>query len=185
LPVFVVTCVVGIEQDGLVWLGGDSSCLDTEGDAVVTQRQSKVFRRGNYVVGFAGSFQVGDLLKYKTDFPKKASQDSHPRMISEAIQEAFKKAKLKTDDWEALIGYGDRLYIVQHDFYCYRHTQPYTAIGAASAVAVALGTLRTLEKAATKKMTGRARVKMALENAATFSSSVRSPWKFTKTLEPK
>jgi hypothetical protein len=152
---------------------------------VVTPRQSKVFRRGHYVVGFAGSFQVGDLLKYKVDFPEKMSVDSHPRLISEAIQEAFQQAKLKTDDWEALVGYGGRLYTVQHDFYCYRHARPYAAIGAGSAVAVALGTLRTLEKKANKKMTGRARVKMALENAAAFSSSVRSPWKFTKTSEPK
>lgn len=177
-----MTCIVGIEHEGLVWLGGDSSCLDTEGDAVVTQRQSKVFRRGSYVVGFAGSFQVGDLLKYKVQFPEKMTQE---RLISEAIQEAFQKAKLKTDDWEALVGYNGKLYTVQHDFYCYRHSRPYAAIGAGSAVAVALGTLRTLEQKAPKKMTGRARLKMALENAATFSSSVRSPWRFTKTAEPK
>ena len=177
-----MTCVVGIERDGIIVLGGDSSCLDDEGDAVVTQRQSKVFRKkSGYVVGFAGSFQVGDLIKYKVDFPTKFTEDNHHRLISEAIQAAFKKAGLKNDDWEALIGFSNRLYIVQHDFYCYRHSRPYAAIGAGAAVAVALGTLSTLEKTGSKKMTGRARLKLALENAQDFSSNVRSPWRFTKT----
>lgn len=181
-----MTCVVGIEIGGLVWLGGDASCLDEEGDAVVTQRQSKVFRRGGYIVGFAGSFQVGDLLKYQVKFPTKLTKD-HPRQISEAIQEAFQVKKLKNDaDWSALVGFGNQLFIVQHDFYTYRHAKPYAAIGAASAVAVALGTLCTLDRVGAKKqMSGRARLKLALENAASFSSNVRDPWKFTQTRRPK
>ena len=178
-----MTCVVGIESDGIVLLGGDSSCLDEEGDAVITQRQSKVFRKKNgYVIGFSGSFQVGDLLKYRVDFPERFTIDNHHRLISEAIEKAFKDAKMKNnEDWNALIGFKDRLYIVQADFYCYRHSRPYAAIGAGAAVAVALGTLSTLEKKASKKMTGRARLKMALENAQMFSANVRAPWRFTKT----
>ena len=181
-----MTCIVGIEWGGVVWLGGDSSCLDEDGDAVVTQRQSKVFRRGPYVIGFAGSFQVGDLLKYQVQLPKKITKD-HPRQISEAVQEAFKTAKItKPDTWSALIGYESKLYVMQEDFYCYSHSKPYAVIGASSAVAVALGTLCTLDRLGDKsKTTGRARIKMALENASQFSSNVRDPWKFTKTLDPK
>lgn len=172
-----MTSVIGVECEGRVWLGCDSSCLDSDGDGIITQRGSKVFRRGPYVVGFAGSFQVGDLLRYKVKFPEKPQ----PRLISEAIQAAFKTAELTTDDWEALVGADDgKLYVVQNDFYCYRHSRPYAAIGAGAAISAALGTLSTIEKVY-PKMSGKARVKLALENAEAFSSNVRRPWRYTYT----
>lgn len=179
-----MTCVVGVEKDGAVWLAGDSACLDVEGDAVVTQRQSKVFRRGPYCIGFSGSFRIGNLFKYDLKLPNTLSSN-HPRQISEELIKVIEKHQLKEEDWSALIGYKDKLYIVQSDCYCYRHTKPYAAIGAESAVAVALGTFCTIESLQLQlkeQMSGKAILKMALENATTFSSNVRPPWKFTKTM---
>jgi len=178
-----MTCVVGVEKEGVVWLAGDSACLDDEGDAVVTQRQSKVFRRGDYCIGFSGSFRIGNLLKYDIKLPENPSKN-HPRQISEIISKAIEEYGLKEEDWSALIGFKDKLYIVQADCYCYRHTKTYAAIGAESAVAVALGTFCTLDAMSSslkEPMSGKAMVKLALENAMTFSSNVRPPWKYTKT----
>lgn len=175
-----MTCVVGIETEGIVWLGGDSSCLDVEGDAVVTQRGSKVFKKGDFVIGFAGSFQVGSFLRHKVPFPKVVSEQT----LSTTIQMAFERADIKkvsgTETWEALIGYRDKLYVVQNDFYVYRHSRPYMAIGAAAAVSVAMGSFRTLERLG-GDLSGRAQLKFVLETAEEFSANVRKPWRYTST----
>lgn len=177
-----MTCVVGLETRGRVILGGDSSCVDANGDGISTLKASKVFRVGSFVVGFAGSFAVGDLLKHKVVYPKKKTDVPH--RISEALREAFKDIDLMGDAWEALFGVDGRLYMAQNDFYVYRHGKPYAAIGGTSALSVSLGTMATLEKIA-PGMDGREKLKLALDNASMFSANVRGPWRFCATPIPK
>jgi ATP-dependent protease HslVU (ClpYQ) peptidase subunit len=172
-----MTCIVGIEQDGYIIMGGDASCNDSEGDGILIQKEPKVFKRSEYVIGFAGSFRVGAILRYIAKFPKVPNRALDRMMVTEfsaAIRNCFKEEDLDAD-WTALVGIRDKLYCIEPDFHIWRHKEPYAAIG--SGAQVALGALYALST----DLTPRQRVEIALKAAEKFVGSVRGPWTLAST----
>ena len=48
-----MTCIVGLEHNGAVWIGGDSAGVDNS-LGIQTRDDRKVFQIGEAVIGFTG-----------------------------------------------------------------------------------------------------------------------------------
>ena len=57
-----MTCIVGIEHGGKVYIGGDSAGSD--GHHLVIMAEPKVFKRGRFLIGYTTSFRMGQLLQH-------------------------------------------------------------------------------------------------------------------------
>lgn len=181
-----MTCVVGLEHDGTVWLGGDSTCNGE--DSVMIQREAKVFTRGPYIIGFAGSFRVGAILRYIVDLPPLPKTGVDRMMVTDFASElrrSFTNEGLDTDkqadwDWSALVGIRSSLYCVEPDLHVWRHREKYAAIG--TGALVALGAMHALSQT---DLTAQQKIETALEGAAKYVPSVRGPWTLVSTRRQK
>lgn len=173
-----MTCIVGLEHNGRVYIGGDSAGVS---DYDLTVRaDEKVFRSGPFVMGFCGSFRMGQLLRYRLEAPKlpKDPDDLDRWMVCEfvdAVRECLaagdhlKKKAGHESEGEFLVGVRGRLFTVQADFQVARSSHTYDAVGCGANLA--LGSLFTSEGVSPRK-----RVQVALYAAEQFSAGVRGPF---------
>jgi ATP-dependent protease HslVU (ClpYQ) peptidase subunit len=176
-----MTCIVGIEADGKVYLGGDSIAISEYQAVAVTD--SKVFTLGDMVFGFAGSIRAGQLIRYGLQLPvhPKGKSDMEYLVIDvvDAIRALFKdKGSLKKENDEEetsaqyLIGYRGHLYYLDEDFHVGHIKEHYYAIGVGADIA--LGSLFSTEKIVDHKE----RLTVALNAAVKWSAAVRPPFNF-------
>jgi len=64
-----MTCIVAIKNDTSILLGGDSAASGN--NRIVQRKDKKVFKRRGIGFGFAGSFRIGQLIKYSLKIPKR------------------------------------------------------------------------------------------------------------------
>jgi len=57
-----MTCIVGIAQEGKVWIGADSAAVS--GQDIRATALRKVFRRGQFLIGYTSSFRMGQLPQF-------------------------------------------------------------------------------------------------------------------------
>lgn len=179
-----MTCIVGITNKTRVWLGADSAASDDSG-SIETRKDPKIFKKGDFLIGYAGSFRIGQLLRYKFTPPKKGRGrvDIYQYMVSEwmdALRKVVKDAgAIKVEDnleemtgCSIMVAYKGRLFIIDEDFQVGEVTHPYAAIG--SGAATALGSLYSTNKIITLKP--EERIQLALEASSTFCTTVRAPF---------
>ena len=121
-----MTCIVGIAQGGTVWIGGDSAGVDTSRHALSVRADPKVFRIGDFVMGFTSSFRMGQLLAYALHPPlRRPEADVHAFMVTEfvdAVRDCLKAGGYaeKHDGAERggafLVGYAGRLFHIDSDY---------------------------------------------------------------------
>ena len=58
---------------GVVYIGGDSAGV--AGLSLVVRADEKVFRNGDFLMGFTTSFRMGQLLRYKLYPPRRHPDD--------------------------------------------------------------------------------------------------------------
>lgn len=117
-----MTCLAALIHDGKVYIGADSAA--STDSAIEVRANRKVFRNGSYIIGFTGSFRVGQLLQYEDLPPVEGDTMSHiVRKVVPAIQ---KHAGKDTD--EILIGHAGRLFKVSSDYSVAEYTN-YAAAG--------------------------------------------------------
>ena len=63
-----MTAIVGLVHKGRVWMGGDSA-YSTD-DEVWIQRDPKVFRRGDVLIGTCGTGRFESLMRYVVEIPR-------------------------------------------------------------------------------------------------------------------
>ena len=63
-----MTCVVALRTDHSILLGSDSLASDT--DIGVHRVDPKVFRLGEFGIGYGGSFRFGQIVQYFFNPPK-------------------------------------------------------------------------------------------------------------------
>lgn len=63
-----MTAIVGLVQDGSVYIGGDSAGVS--GMSLTVRADAKVFRKKRYLFGFTTSFRMGQLIRYSLKLPK-------------------------------------------------------------------------------------------------------------------
>lgn len=188
-----MTAIVGLVDDGEVWMGADSAGV--AGLSLVVRKDPKVFISGPFIVGFTSSFRMGQILRFgesgqRLDDAKfvrdlQSITDPWEAMVSEVVpwlRKAFKSAGYAETEngkeWGGtfLIGYRGRLFQVEGDFQVGESSHGFDAVGCGQEMA--LGSLHTSRF---KPDWGpQQRVRTALEAAQEFSAGVRGPFTILK-----
>jgi ATP-dependent protease HslVU (ClpYQ) peptidase subunit len=168
-----MTCIVGIENNGVVHLGGDIQ--GTGGNNKIVHTQPKVFNRKGVLFGFTTSYRFGQILEHSLPTPVvPEDQDDVYRWLITVLIPDIRKA-LRDEGYEGggncLIGVRGQLWELQNDFSVLRSVRGYAAVG--SGYEYAMGSLTTSVAAglsSTQDYIGA--VKRAISVAGTFSPSV-------------
>jgi ATP-dependent protease HslVU (ClpYQ) peptidase subunit len=177
-----VTAVVGIAKAGKVYLGGDSAATNGWGELTISA-DPKVFKRGDFLFGIAGSVRVSNLVRYRFQAPQPQTDNLDEYMKTDFIdhlRECLKQGGVAEQDNNVessfspmLIGIGGVLYSIGGDFSIIRSACGYDAIGTGGMIA--MGSLH-----ATPKMAPMKRIQLALEAAEANMASVRGPFVMEK-----
>lgn len=181
-----MTCIAAVVEGDRIFMGGDSAGVDDDFSLTVRADQ-KVFRNGDFLFGFAGSFRMGQLLHYAFIPPKHPRrQDVYQYMVLDfvdAVRDCMKKGGLahKHNDVESfeggfLVGYRGRLFLVDGDYQTGEAVDGFASIGLGASVAQ--GALYVTEGVEPRK-----RVRSALEAAERYSAGVRRPF-YVQRLDP-
>jgi len=191
-----MTCIVGLEKSGTVWMGGDSA--GTAGNMHQRVRgDKKVFIKGEFIIGFCGSFRMGQLLQYSlvlpeqpegkgdfeflvTDFidalkvclkPKPGEEKQEQQLT---ITDLLKRGhRADEDDLSPsfLFGYRGHLYGVQGDYQITKPEEGFDAMGSGADIAV--GAMHASVKT---WQNPRKRLTQALDASAKNNAAVRPPF---------
>jgi len=192
-----MTCIVAISDGQTVLLGGDSAGVG--GRELRLRADSKVFRRGSYVIGFTTSFRMGQILRYETELPEPppglgveelerfvvthfvpaVRQSFEDHGFGKTIRFTLPDSPSVTEEGQVfggrfLIGVAGRIFEIRRDYQVARPADPWAAIG--TGAAPALGALCALEDA--PGLTLRERAEKALRAAETYTVVVRRPFHF-------
>ena len=183
-----MTCIVGVRtKDGVV-MGGDSAAVS--GLSRSCRKDPKVFRRGDFIMGFTVSFRYGQILQYEFDPPElptncKSGKALHKFMVTQFIPELRETLRqhgwLKIQDGieengYLIVGIRNFLFEVDTDFQVGWPAESFAACGCGEDYALgALAILDNVEIEAEEK------VKLALAAAARFSAGVMPPYKIIKS----
>lgn len=177
-----MTCIVGIQHDGDVWLGGDSAGV-AAGHYLSSRADEKVFRCEGYLYAICGSFRGGNVLRYSFKPPRLFENDDLVEYMNtryiDALRQAMGNAGQRmvheglesTDNFAFLVGVRGRLFCVESDFQVGYSRSDYLADG--SGVSVAEGVLHATR---TMNLNPEERLKLALEAAEAHVTSVRGPF---------
>lgn len=172
-----MTCIVGVKHQGKVYMGGDSAGV--AGYQLQIRSDKKVFKNGDFLMGFTSSFRMGQLLQFKFTPPyRKPEQDVFEYMVKEfveAVRTCLKDggySRVNNNEEKGgffLVAYQGRLFQIQNDFQVSESVLDYDATGCGEELA--LGSLFS-----TKDLSPEERIKQALEAASTFSAGVSPPF---------
>ena len=159
-----MTCIVGLVDDGDVYIGGDSA-------------DEKVFGNGPFIMGFTSSFRMGQLLRYKFSAPDQTvHQGDMEYMVTsfiDAARQCFANNGFGDKDASTggtfLVGFNGKLYTVESDFQVGIPAPGYDAVGCGADLA--LGAMY-----ATQGLPPEERINTALLAASTFSAGVAPPF---------
>jgi hypothetical protein len=178
-----MTCIAAVTDGKTVWMGGDSAGVC--GWDMDVRRDPKVFRNGEYLIGFTSSFRMGQLLAHRFRPPEAAPKAHlHSFMVTDfidAVRECLKnggyaeREKDRESGGTFLVGLRGRLFQVDCDYQVGESVTDYAAVGCGHAYAkgslYSTGDLRAPAD----------RIIMALEAAARHSAGVRGPFKILST----
>lgn len=172
-----MTCIAGIVDQGIVWIGGDSAGV--AGLSLMIRADEKVFRNDGMTFGFTTSFRMGDILRYQMLIPTRdANEDPRAYMVRKFIpvlrtvlreQGWLKKNNDREEGGTFLVGFAGRLFIVEDDLQVGEASDGYTAIGCAHDVAK--GAIYT-----SQGQPAEVRIRTALLAAERHSAGVRGPF---------
>jgi len=170
-----MTCVVGLEHKGKVYMGADSAAY--ESSMIWPSRLDKVFHVEAFLIGYTESFRFGQLLRYHLKVPKQTKTTTDleylviqfiPKVQAVLSEGGFSPdSDSKGDCGKCLLGYRGTLYLIDEDFQVNTSHHGYTAIGAGEEYA--MGSLFSTAGSPTSRVMG------ALEAAVAFSPQVSAP----------
>lgn len=170
-----MTCIVGIQEKNVVWIGADSAGTNGRMDQRI-RADKKVFVKGEFIVGFCGSFRAGQLLTCNLEVPPQPEDVDDFTFLVNEFTAAVRKclAPLEKDDPDSmhpnfLFGYRGNLYGVEGDYQISRSEDKFDAVG--SGADIAMGALHVSKGEPVKK-----RILRALEASAKNNAAVRPPF---------
>lgn len=175
-----MTCIVGLEANGKVYMGGDSA--STSSHDVYISPVRKVFPNGDFLIGCTGIWRLPQLLRYSLDVrPQEDGESDMEYMVTgfvEAVRKCLKEggfAKVEDEQEEGdgtiLVGFNGRVYKVYKRFSVCANCDSFQAIGCGDEYA--LGNLWATRG---RNMKPEKRVLAALEAAGHFSNGVYPPY---------
>lgn len=161
-----------------MYIGGDSA--GSNAWMIQSRKDSKIFRLGPFLFGYAGSFRMGQLLRWSIAIPVQDSRVSDGHYMCTTFIDAVRKC-LKdggfakcTDGEETggtfLVGYKGALYAVEEDYQVGSTLDNYSAVGIG--YMTALGSLYT-----SKGQSPRQRIRTALLASEHVNNGVRRPFR--------
>lgn len=177
-----MTCIAGLIDNGIVYMGADSAGVDNNYNLQI-RADSKVFINRGFIIGFTSSFRMGQLLRYQFVPPEmKENQDLFSYMVTDFVEVV--RSCLKTGGYVRiennedsggvfLVGHKGRLFTIESDFQVSETLKPYEAVGCGGNFA--LGSLYSTEGIEPKQ-----RLQKALEVAQAFSAGVRGPFNYNQ-----
>lgn len=170
-----MTCIIGLEHNSKVYIGGDSAAINNV--AIYETNIRKVFQAGPFLFGWTQSFRMGQILQYHLRVEKQTTeQDDMQYMVVtfiEAVHDCLKEYRFdkdKEDDGPVfLVGYNGHLYTIYQDYQVQHFARGINAVG--SGTEFALGAM-----SAYKDMPPVKRIKRALNIAGQWSESVCGPY---------
>lgn len=187
-----MTCIVGIEHDGVVTLAADSRLSDMDSHIYQNMVSTKVWTSGEWVYGGCGSLRGLQILRYIFAAPQLPDEDDADTMEeylvnywSEELRETFSDAghqKMKhevqtTPNTWFMFGIRGRLYLMMYDYAVYRIDRGFQAVG--SGEQYALGALEALKGV---KMHPQDKLTAALDATSAFCPSVGPPYHYVTTV---
>lgn len=132
-----MTCIIGLVHNEKVHIAGDSAGIS--GTNLTIRADPKVFRNGPFLIGFSGSFRVGQLLRYALKPPiHPDGMDDYEYMVVEFVKSV--RLCLKDNGFDSgpifLVGYKNQLYQVDTDFQVGIPLYRIAAIGCGSQIAL-------------------------------------------------
>tara|TARA_R100001244_G_scaffold25113_2_gene25438 strand:+ start:92346 stop:93020 length:675 start_codon:yes stop_codon:yes gene_type:complete len=177
-----MTCIVGLKTESEIIIGGDHAIND--GERIHLMLQPKVFKKGQFTIGYCGSLRVGQVIQYGLKIPPGfRKKDLHEYMVinfANSMRNCLNLAgPLKTEgdvqqENRFLISFLGRLFEIDESYSVTEVSDGMIAIG--SGVEFALGSLHATKD--DKDSYGR--VKKALEAAAYYSQTVSAPFTIHK-----
>ena len=188
-----MTCIVGLVEEGNVYIGADSLASSAASKVLVRNAKIVNLKRpdtgypSDLIIGYTSSWRMGQLLG-KLKLPKYTKGDAFD-WLSGPFVDAVRK-QLKEGGWakienghesggEFLVAYDGRLFKVQSDFSVLETLQGFDACG--SGEDWALGSLHASQSI--RSLSSEKRVIMALTAAETFNPSVAAPFHVTSLNE--
>ncbi|MGH2481035.1 MAG: hypothetical protein ACRDHW_15375, partial [Ktedonobacteraceae bacterium] len=142
-----MTCIVGLVEDGKVYIAGDSAGI--AGWSLTLRKDAKVFRNGAFLIGGTGSFRMLQLLRYAfapPAFPVWSGENTLEKYMAttfvNALRDCFKAGGFaqKTSEQESgghfLVGVRGRLFLIDADYQVGESLAGYDACGCGSDVAL-------------------------------------------------
>ena len=172
-----MTCIVGLEHEGKVYIGADSASVG--GWEVKATRLRKVFQRSRFLIGYTGSFRMGQLLQHQLTVTPQNGESDEEYMVCKFVEAVrtclkdggFAKVENNVDEGgQFIIGFNGQLYLVDDDFQVNSMAQGFYAVGCGRGYA--LGAMKVLNDLPPKQ-----RIRKALETAAYFSGAVCKPFR--------
>jgi ATP-dependent protease HslVU (ClpYQ) peptidase subunit len=181
-----MTCIVAIAQNGTVYMGSDHAASDDKSGWILSRREPKVFKVGQYGIAFTDSFRMGQILQYNWIPPKYTPTKTNSGLdkfmrtkFIDSVKQAFKDNGYGTiggseEDTGGIfiVGVEGRIFTIDEDFHVGENIVNYMAEG--SGGMFALGALHATKNQKNPKM----RLKAALEASAEFSMSVSPPFTY-------
>lgn len=180
-----MTCIVGYidKQENKVYMGGDSAGANSSWDLTV-RADEKVFKNGDYLMGFTTSFRMGQLLRYAFNPPVPEKGEDLKKFMTtkfvDAVRQCLKDGGYAHKDKETeyggtfLVGYKGHLFQIEDDYQVCIPSDGYIACGCGDLIA--RGALYGLEQGFCDPLPSDIKVKCALGAAERFSAGVRSPF---------
>lgn len=146
-----MTCIIGLKTSDKIYIAGDSAAIDDYTFSVV-RNDEKVYikKTSNYdlLLGFAGNYRYGQLLKYKWEVPKyDESEDFQEYLhtyfidsIYELMNDNFLDGKngQNSELGNAIIGFNNTMIMIHDDLHIEQINTNFsdcTAIGGGAEVA--------------------------------------------------
>jgi hypothetical protein len=182
-----MTCIAAIAQNGVVYMAADSAASDEKTGWILTRKDPKVFKVGQYGIAFTDSFRMGQILQYAWSPPKynptktnsgltKFMQTKFVDSVKDAFRgQGFGSVNVPGQEDEGgifIIGVEGRIFVMEDDFHIGENTINYMSEG--SGASFAMGSLHTTRNQRNPKM----RLKSALEAASEFTMTVSPPFTY-------
>lgn len=181
-----MTCIIGIEHKGKVYVGGDSASVANSNLTIDAVTTPKVFVRDGYIMGYTTSWRMGQILHHCGRLPKPPCKPTIEELDAfmvkkfiSRVRKIFEKEGFVLDREEIehgsgafLVGVHGRLYTVHTDWQCVHQIRGWDAIGCGEQFA--LGSLYATY--ACKDWKIETRIREALKAAAYYSAGVIEPF---------
>lgn len=178
-----MTLIVGVIEKEKVFIGADSAGV--AGLNITVRKDPKVFKNGEFVIGCTSSFRMIQLLRFSFHPPKKFDDmDIYEYMCTAFVNElrnCFKNGGFIEVDKNVesggtfLVGWKNRLFMIESDFQVAESEKPYHACGCG--MHYALGAMDALDTS----LAVESRIETALTIGVYRSGGVRPPFVIEQT----